>query len=84
MLDEHGNTKTSAARARSSAVQVASFTVITSGKDVNIGAETGSGKTLAYLLPLIDDILQTKKAAMDKETGKVGHFCDRGDNERNA
>ena len=80
MLEEHGKTKkasaaaAAAAAARPSAVQAASFTAITSGKDVNIGAETGSGKTLAYLLPLIDDILQKKKAALDEETGKVGHL----------
>lgn len=58
---------------RPSAVQAASYTAITSGKDVNIGAETGSGKTLAYLLPLIDDILQKKQNAKD-ETGRIGHM----------
>lgn len=58
---------------RPSAVQAASYTAITSGKDVNIGAETGSGKTLAYLLPLIDDVLQRKQNAKD-ETGRVGHM----------
>lgn len=34
--------------------------------DVTIACETGSGKTLAYLLPLIDDILQRKSAAMSR------------------
>lgn len=43
-----------------SAVQAASYKAIQSGKDVTIGAETGSGKTLAYLLPIMDDILQSK------------------------
>lgn len=52
--------KNSIQECRPSAVQAASFSAITSGNDVTIGAETGSGKTLAYLLPLIDDIL-TKK-----------------------
>jgi len=58
---------------RPSAVQAASLSAITSGKDVTIGAETGSGKTLAYLLPLIDDVLQRKQNAKD-ETGRVGHM----------
>ncbi len=44
-----------------SAIQAASYTAITSGNDVTIGAETGSGKTLAYLLPILDDIFQSKK-----------------------
>ncbi len=43
-----------------SAIQAASYRAIQSKNDVTIGAETGSGKTLAYLLPIIDDILQSK------------------------
>jgi len=50
-----------------SAVQAAAYTAILSDKDVTIGAETGSGKTLAYLLPLIDDILQSKEEKLEKE-----------------
>eukprot|EP00538_Stauroneis_constricta_P013247 CAMPEP_0119561566 /NCGR_PEP_ID=MMETSP1352-20130426/17985_1 /TAXON_ID=265584 /ORGANISM="Stauroneis constricta, Strain CCMP1120" /LENGTH=610 /DNA_ID=CAMNT_0007609793 /DNA_START=138 /DNA_END=1970 /DNA_ORIENTATION=- len=47
---------------RPTQVQASSFQQIAAGEgDVTIGAETGSGKTLAYLLPLIDDIIQSKK-----------------------
>jgi Superfamily II DNA and RNA helicases len=55
---------------RPSAVQAASFSAITSGKDVSIGAETGSGKTLAYLLPLIDDILTRKQRGVGSTNHK--------------
>mmetsp|Transcript_18705 Transcript_18705/g.28394 ORF Transcript_18705/g.28394 Transcript_18705/m.28394 type:complete len:646 (-) Transcript_18705:62-1999(-) len=67
------NQSKTSTKARPSAVQAASFTAINSGTDVNIGAETGSGKTLAYLLPLIEDILQRKKEALE-EDGKVGRL----------
>jgi len=53
---------------RPSAVQSASFQLISSGKDVVIGSETGSGKTLAYLLPLLDDILMRKKKEVVSST----------------
>jgi superfamily II DNA/RNA helicase len=45
---------------RPSSVQASAYAAIQQGTDVTIGAETGSGKTLAYLLPLVDEILQTK------------------------
>lgn len=35
------------------AVQMRSFSAISSGRDVVMAAETGSGKTLAYLMPLV-------------------------------
>jgi len=54
---------------RPSAVQSASYPIISAGTDVTIGAETGSGKTLAYLLPLLDDILQRKA----KSGGDLGY-----------
>ena len=50
-----------------SAIQAASYKAIQSKKDVTVGAETGSGKTLAYLLPIIDDILQTKLKKVQKQ-----------------
>ncbi len=37
-------------------IQVKSFPVITSGRDIIGIAQTGTGKTLAYLLPLIRDL----------------------------
>ena len=47
---------------RPTKVQASSYQSIREGAgDVTIGAETGSGKTLAYLLPIIDDILQSKE-----------------------
>ena len=61
--------------ARPSAVQVAAFEPILSGKDAVIGAETGSGKTLAYLIPLIDDIL-IKKERAKTEAGPSDDNCD--------
>jgi len=37
-------------------IQIQSFPIITSGKDIIGIAQTGTGKTIAYLLPLIRDI----------------------------
>jgi superfamily II DNA/RNA helicase len=47
--------------AKPSAVQAATYQAVTERADITIGAETGSGKTLAYLLPLMDDILTSKR-----------------------
>jgi superfamily II DNA/RNA helicase len=60
--------------------QAPSTTTIPKHTDVTIACETGSGKTLAYLLPLIDDILQRKAAAMsqilsmDRTTGTTNQI----------
>jgi len=59
-MEDTTTTTAAATSSRPSAVQSASYPIISSGKDVTIGAETGSGKTLAYLLPLLDDILLRK------------------------
>ena len=53
-----------------SAIQAASYKAIMSNNDITIGAETGSGKTLAYLLPIIDDILQTKAKVKSKSNSE--------------
>lgn len=50
---------------RPSAVQASAFKELSGDKiknNVIMGAETGSGKTLAYLLPLVNEILERKKA----------------------
>ena len=71
-----------------SAIQAASYKAIQSGNDVTIGAETGSGKTLAYLLPLLDDIIQSKmnadsnvKASSLSKNDSDDGFYDEYDNE---
>lgn len=47
---------------RPTTVQAAAFSFVLdhSQGDVTIGAETGSGKSFAYLIPLFEDILQSK------------------------
>ena len=53
---------------RPTKVQASSFNAIKSGVgDVTIGAETGSGKTLAYLLPILDDVIQSKQQESTSE-----------------
>ena len=49
-------------------IQKKCYGVISSGKNVIVGAETGSGKTLAYLLPIIDQIL---KKSLERDLSEV-------------
>jgi superfamily II DNA/RNA helicase len=65
--DNNDNDNTDNTTPKPSAIQAASYQAILSNKDVTIGAETGSGKTLAYLLPLIDDILQSKQKKLTQQ-----------------
>ena len=40
-------------------IQAKAFVAITNGQDVVMGSETGSGKTLAYLVPIINQLLES-------------------------
>jgi ATP-dependent RNA helicase RhlE len=45
-------------------IQQQAIPVIQQGKDLIACAQTGTGKTAAFVLPVLDKIIKTKKAAL--------------------
>ena len=56
-------------------VQARAVTTLASGRDAVVAAETGSGKTLAYLIPVISQLLASRAASLDAQTGEPDQRC---------